>query len=410
MSLEFDENIEYELTEFVQKNYGFEIFTPGLERTRSLFLPFVNWVKTNDVKVTIIAGTNGKGQTAHTLTYLLNLSKLNVALWTSPHILSLRERFVFTHSEMLTDISYDFLRSEIYQTHDFLKREYSELKVSFYEFLFLVFLKLAQKEKRDHLVLEIGLGGKLDAVNHLDADLACITSISRDHQAILGNRFDLILAEKIAVARPGKPLFTNFKSSYLNQLTAQHCRANSVEWHKLNNSANSNYFLENQQMAMALYGHYIPIEQSIRDFTIPSFKGRREEMTFKGNTLIFIGAHNIDGVRRMIELFDQNHPSFDYLLVSFSKRPIIEVEVMLKSLLEFCDDNKNLRLTVFKHPKALELEIIKELFEDYKISKGMLDFVTDWKSELIQSKNKKILVCGSYYFIGEVQRFILTHF
>ena len=231
MSLEFDESIENELIDFVQKNYGFEVFTPGLARTRPLYLPFVNWVKSSDIKVTIIAGTNGKGQTAHSLSYLLNLSQLNVALWTSPHILSLRERFVFSLKGMLSEIGYDFLRNEIYQTHDYLKREHSDLKVSFYEFLFLVFLRLAQKEKRDHLVLEVGLGGRLDAVNHFDADLACITSISRDHQAILGNRFDLILAEKIAVSRPDKPLFTNFKLAYLNQLTAQYCRANRVEWH-----------------------------------------------------------------------------------------------------------------------------------------------------------------------------------
>ena len=130
-------------------------------------------------------------------------------------------------------------------------------------------------------------------------------------------------------------------------------------------------------------------------------------MTFNENTLIFIGAHNIDGVRRMLELFDPEESTMpDYALISFSKRPINEVEVMLKTLVEAFGEKTKLKLASFEHPKALENNLILELQKNNKISKGLLDFVTDWKSDLKKSKNQKILVCGSYYFVGEVQRFI----
>lgn len=410
MMIDFNEEKEFRLLEFIQQNYGMEIFTPGLERTKSLFGPYVQLAQKNKIKVTIIAGTNGKGQTAHTLSYLLETAKLNTALWTSPHILSLRERF---HIEK-KDISYEDLEEEIYGTHHFLQNEYSGLLVSFYEFLFLVFLRLAfdpKKRALEHLILEVGLGGRLDAVNHFNADCVCITSISRDHQAILGTRYDRILSEKIAVSRRGRALFTQFRLQYLNDLASVYCNEFGVDWRPLSVSslAEANYFSENQKMARELFSFLEP-EKQIPDLdSIPKFKGRREEMTFRGNTLIFIGAHNIDGVRRMVELFSpqSSSPLPSTVLFSFSKRPSNELEVMLKTLVEFFRKESKLLITSFVHPKALELDEIVKLENKFnKFNKGLLDFVTDWKSELDSSKNQKILVCGSYYFVGEVQRFI----
>ncbi len=411
MSEFFNEKIESELLSFIQDHYGGEVFTPGLERTKPLYLPFIKRVADDGVKVTIIAGTNGKGQTAHTLAHYVSISNQKFALWTSPHILSLRERFHFDDG----DVSYTDLSKEIFETHEFLKKEHKNLRVSFYEFLFLVFLRLTffKKKRIDHLILEVGLGGKLDAVNHFDADCTCITSISRDHQAILGNRYDLILQEKIAVARSGKPLFTQFHLEYLNELAKKYCQSNGVLWRPLKvfKQNSGNYFLENQNMARALFAELVPEIELPSESEVPLFKGRREEMTFNGNTLIFIGAHNIDGVRRMTELFSADSKELwpTRVLMSFSKRPVQEVEVMLKTIVEFFGNESKLLITGFDHPKALEMSSIYAVEEKInKISKGLLDFVTDWKTDLKNTKNQKILVCGSYYFVGEVQRFILT--
>ncbi len=409
MMTDFNEKYEFELLEFIQNNYGIEVFTPGLERTKALYLPFIKAFKANGVKVTIIAGTNGKGQTAYTLAHYLGTAGFKTALWTSPHILSLRERFQFNN----IDVSYEELSNEIYLTHEYIKSDHIGLIVSFYEFLFLVFLRLSNNKARGlkHLLLEVGLGGKLDAVNHFDADCACITSISRDHQAILGNRFDLILKEKIAVGRKGKPLFTQFSLNYLNEMTKSYCDEHGFLWKKLEANGKS-YFQENEQMAQSLFHELEPETSFSTSLNVPLFKGRREEMTFNGNTLIFIGAHNIDGVRKMIELLstDTGISRPTRILISFSKRPVNEVEVMMKSMIEFFGNESKLLLCSFEHPKALDLELIQLLKNKInKINKGLLDFVTDWKTDLKNTKNQKILVCGSYYFVGEVQRFILSH-
>jgi dihydrofolate synthase/folylpolyglutamate synthase len=135
MNSDFNESRELTLLDFIQKHYGFEIFTPGLDRTRALFSGYVDLGQEKKIRVTIIAGTNGKGQTAHTLSYLLETAQLSTAVWTSPHILSLRERFHFKGE----DISYDELENAILEAHTFLQKAHSELVISFYEFLFLVF-------------------------------------------------------------------------------------------------------------------------------------------------------------------------------------------------------------------------------------------------------------------------------
>lgn len=411
MKVEFDEKIENELVEFVQKNYGLEVFTPGLKRTEPVYRPFIQKIKAAGTKVTIIAGTNGKGQTAHTLSFFLEQCGLKTALWTSPHILSLRERFRFD----ALDIPYEDLSAEIHFTHDYLKLHYSDLLISFYEFLFLVFLRLCSRNgvPIDHLILEVGIGGRLDAVNHFDADCMCITSISRDHQMILGNRYDLILSEKIGVSRASRPLFTNFHLDYLNDFTKKYCEEHKVQWNPLpKKKKQCHYFLENQQLAQAIFNFLEPQKSCALLSEIPLFKGRREEMTFNGNTLIFIGAHNIDGIRRMIELFSNEASALmpSKLLMSFSKRPQKEVEVMLQTLVDHFGAKSKLALTSFVHPKALEAKSLCEMESKFnKINKGLLDFVTDWKTDLKKEKNQKILVCGSYYFVGEVQRFILCH-
>lgn len=408
MSAEFDDIRETELLELIQREFGLEVFTPGLGRTQELYRPFIESAKMRGTKVTIIAGTNGKGQTAHTLAHYLQRAGQSYALWTSPHILSLRERFRFDGQ----DVSYQELEEEITSAIEHLK-SFESLKISFYEFLFLVFLRLYDKRSSSHLILEVGLGGRLDAVNHFDADLACITSISRDHQAILGNRFDLILSEKIAVSRRGKVLVTQFELHYLNELTRSYCQNKGIAWKPLPKPEKSlNYFEQNQRMAAELF-YELTGDFPEERVGVPAFKGRREEMTFNGNTLIFIGAHNIDGVRSMTELY-KSEAGADYptqLLISFSKRPDSEMDVMMRSLVEHFGEHSKLFVTHFEHPKAADKMALLRCCEQInKINKGMLDFVTDWTIFLQQAHKQKILVCGSYYFVGEIQRLLHSHF
>lgn len=140
-------------------------------------------------------------------------------------------------------------------------------------------------------------------------------------------------------------------------------------------------------------------------------------MTFNGKSLIFIGAHNTDGIRAMVELLknDESQLRPESLLVSFSKRPDEEIRSMITSLREYFSGESfveavPLYLTYFDHPKAMDKNQLQSLDEEYK---GNLHFVSDWKAFLLTHSldcpEEKILVCGSYYFIGEIQRFIMSY-
>lgn len=407
----FNEEVENRMMGFLHKHYGIEVFTPGLDRTRVLYADFIESLQKRGTKVITIAGTNGKGQTAHTLAAFLKSAHKNFALWTSPHILSLTERFHFSESGNEKVVTAEMLEQILISSHEEIRNRFPDLKISFYEFLFFVFLKMASESTSiDFLLLEVGLGGKLDAVNHFDADCSCITSISRDHQAILGNTYRSILSEKIAVSRRGKPLFTNFYLDYLNSLTKSYCEENGVNWISLKSNQNDDYFQSNQKMAWEIFYYFHPenslsFEKMLE--VVPLFKGRREIMTFGTKSLIFIGAHNIDGIRKMMDAHKMDtDDSIDSVVVSFSKRPVGEVEIMLKGLMDFFGDKKVVKVTCFDHPKAMACNEVAQALT--KVNKGLFEFVSDWKADLHKSKAEKILFCGSYYFIGEVQRFILS--
>ena len=401
---------EQKLSKLLVDSFGLEIFNPGLERTKDLFLPVVKQIVSKGIKVITITGTNGKGQTAHGLAHLLNQNNRSYALWTSPHILSVRERFNFGNLGENSNIGYTELSKKIYDSKEFIDNTYPNLKISYYEFLFFVFLNLSisDKIKVEYLILEVGLGGRLDAVNHLDAEIVALTSISRDHQLILGNRYDQILGEKLGVCRKNSRLISNIKLDYLKYKINQFCKINNIEW--INLAQSNNYFKSNQLLSMAIFKYFFPNSNYQLDF--PMFKGRQEEMSFKGNSLYFVGAHNVDGVRSMVQskfLESIADGSSLNVLLSFSKRSYEELNIMLKLILSYKDVKCRVLLTSFQHDKAVDKRIMDLLYnENLNLYEGQLEFVKSWKEELLHFKNEKVLVCGSYYFIGEIQRYIYS--
>ncbi|MEX1098825.1 MAG: hypothetical protein WEB87_00280, partial [Bacteriovoracaceae bacterium] len=233
------------LEHWLEKNIGFENFRPGLWRIQKALKLFE--LDFSDKKIVAVAGTNGKGQTAREL-YKLCLEESSCALWTSPHLVSVTERFSKNGKEIASQELEELCARAMFRLRK------AELELSYYEFLFLAFLLFSRNERI--LVLEAGLGGRLDAVNALKADLVLLTSISRDHQEILGNRFDLILGEKIALAQDGAELATNFELKYLRQKTRAWCQEHGVQWTDLfeKGSCDKSFNFERRNKVLAFFG------------------------------------------------------------------------------------------------------------------------------------------------------------
>lgn len=145
-----------------------------------------------------VAGTNGKGSTSALLSGILHSSGLRVGLYTSPHLLDFRERI---------RVDGRMARKEwIQEGLDAIWPAVEENGLSFFEAATCVALKIFAEQRVDVAVLEVGLGGRLDATNVVTPELTVITSLSLDHQKTLGSKLEEIAGEKAGIIKKGVPL------------------------------------------------------------------------------------------------------------------------------------------------------------------------------------------------------------
>ena len=156
----------------------------------------------------VIAGTNGKGSTAATLAAILQASGLNTGLYTSPHLIRLNER-IRINGQAVSDDTFAMLHDMVDRTAERLVGE-GELPwhPSFFEMMTAIAFEHFARAKVNIAVLEVGMGGRLDATNVVDSVVSVVTDISLDHQKFLGNTVAEIAREKAGIIRPGGVVVT----------------------------------------------------------------------------------------------------------------------------------------------------------------------------------------------------------
>ncbi len=168
----------------------------GLERVRIaaanldlLALPF---------PVISVAGTNGKGSSTAMLQSIYQQTGYKTGVYTSPHLLRYNERIALNGTPASDDA--------ICKAFEQINQARGETSLTYFEFGTLAAAVLFAQEKVDIAIFEVGLGGRLDAVNLWDADIALITGIAIDHESWLGNNREVIAIEKAGIMRPNKPV------------------------------------------------------------------------------------------------------------------------------------------------------------------------------------------------------------
>ncbi len=406
---DFDIQREKYLENWAIERFGRE----GQKMNQGQFGPLVSEIKQKlserKVKIVTIAGTNGKGEVAHSLHELIRSHGLQVALWTSPHILSLRERFYYPEGLA----SYDFLEQSFKNFEEVAKKN----SLSYFEFLFYIFLKgVLDLKEIDLLILEVGLGGRLDAANFFDADIMAVTSISLDHQEFLGNSLSEILIEKLGITRPHRPLIFSLEQETLRSEAKKYCLDKEIPFQDLFSDqlvlSSMHYAKRNQILARTLFEKlYGEKAHHFKRENFHIFKGRREEWKIKGKSWTFIGGHNPDGIDKMLQFLNNEGLSFDHLILAFSKRDLEAVYEMISSVKKNSHLFTQVQIVNFEHAKSMSLS-----YKDLTpwIQEKHFIFAGDAKEFLTQKILKdesyaSILVSGSYYFIGEVQKILLGH-
>jgi dihydrofolate synthase/folylpolyglutamate synthase len=395
----------------------------------------------------LVAGTNGKGSTSGFLAKLFSSSGYRVGLFTSPHLCHFRERIQCSHLEV-TD---EHLIEEI----DFLKTSlgielYEEL--SFFEVSLLLALKIFEKEKTEINVIEVGLGGLLDATNIIEPVATTIVSIGYDHQSVLGESFEEIFRQKLGIIRDGVPLFFGISSEKaqeqaLNSTLQEALQGKNIElfqkgkdFFQKDNRAifldsnsqdvfelpssvffKSPILRENFALSFAIFSWYQKQAHLSVDFSLlkkqyegdkflpPSLVARFEKFFLElknGQTQeVYLDVcHNMESLEqtyRSLKDFGilEKYGKIPVFLSILTDKPISSMIEYVKAfgdplVLFSCSSTRSYNATHVKDGPHGGLPFYESFYEA-------------WKSAFLEKKcEAPILVCGSFFAVGEVLSFI----
>lgn len=361
----------------------------------SLILSRFNFAK--KFKVITIAGTNGKGTTVAMLEELLVTNNKNVLSHTSPHVFKFNERISLNKQPIC-----DSVLLEILERLEELAPEY---RLSYYQIAFLCLCIYSQRVELDYLILEVGIGGRLDAANIIDADITAITNIDFDHCEILGDTLDKIGFEKAGISRPQVPLFLG---SQMPQSVYEYAQTiGAVIYQNSYEYSSRQCFTHSYNIAMGI-AEYLFYRMQIS--YIPNLEDIRAKARFAtlkndslNNSYVVVDvAHNPASVRHLFELLESKFAGknirYEAIFGILATKDIREVLNIAKQHVYKWDviDLKYL------DSRAADLEKIKQEFKLQQIIR--VDYNKDLSSVYLAKKDTLMVVFGSFVLAGEFIR------
>ncbi len=296
--------------EAIQFLYGLQMFgaRPGLETTRQLAALLGN--PQDKLRFIHVAGTNGKGSTCAMLESIYRAAGLRVGLFTSPHLVSFRER-IQVNRQLISEANVVRLVTKLQAS---LPADQSS-SITLFEFITVMALRSFAEQKCDLVIWETGLGGRLDATNIVTPLASVITNIAFDHQAWLGDTLAKIAAEKAGIIKPGVPVVTTERESEALSVIERVAKENNAPLTRVKTGPASIFHLPsalpsehqrtNADLAIAtaeVLQNQLPVsdEQIAAGLAQVKWPGRLQLITRpNGQRVLLDGAHNIAGVEAL---------------------------------------------------------------------------------------------------------------
>ncbi len=187
---------------------GKKAYNPGLNNV----IKFTSAIELSLDRLNFIhvGGTNGKGSTSAYISSILQESKYKVGIFTSPHFYDFRERIKINNKKIKKSFVVDFINKN--------KKHIEKLELSFFELSFCISLSYFIKSKVDYSIIEVGLGGRLDATNIINPLISVITNISYDHTDILGDTLEKIAYEKAGIFKKNSKIIIGERNKIVDEI------------------------------------------------------------------------------------------------------------------------------------------------------------------------------------------------
>ena len=403
------------------QKYGIKF---GLSSTSNLLYRLGN--PHEKLKAIHIAGTNGKGSTAAMLSAILVRAGMQVGLYTSPHLIRFNERFRLNDQ--------DVGDREIIDIYNRVKDVVDEREPpTFFEMTTAMALSLFAEKEVDWTILEVGMGGRLDATNVVQPQITVINNVSFDHQEFLGFTLGRIAREKAGIIKRRVPLITAVKQPVALAIIKERCMAleapcyrvgrqikarslgkqsfsyRGLEWrldnlhlplpgrHQVTNAATALGVLEVLEQLDHLD---LNTEQVTEGLKRTRWSGRLEWFSQKPPVLLD-GAHNNAGIVALRKALRQEY-TYRKLILVLGIMEDKDLRGMLHKLAPLAD---HIILTRPKYERAAEPESLMEVAGEFVNRTELIRSVPDAlkKAMTLVTSEDLVVVTGSLYFIGEVK-------
>lgn len=403
----------------------------SLERIKKLTEFFGN--PQNSFKSIHIAGTNGKGSVSTFISEILQSEGYKVGLYTSPHLIDVRER-IKVGKELIGENEFVSLIKSIKEKFDYFSHEDFP---TYFEVLTCLAFKYFENMKVDFGVIEVGLGGRFDATNVIIPEISVITSISYDHTEYLGNKIEEIAMEKAGIIKNGVPVCFSGRSPTAWKVIRKIAKRRGSEAYWLYDKNNSfqriysgdkrgffikslkdtyeifpkaNGVFQGENIAISIMaseiirerGFHIKKDSILKGIENTVLEGRMEIMDGSPK-MILDGAHNVDAMKKfLISLREIGINSFVLLYASMKDK---EIEKISKILFPYA---KKVILTKAEETRGEEPENIvrrASLKVDFIVENDLSRALEKAKS--FCSRSDFLLVTGSLYLVGAVKKIMM---
>ena len=377
-----------------QENLHSQEIDLGLDRIHCVYLKlFPNGVSFSSI---VVAGTNGKGSTIALLESVYQQSSFSVAKFTSPHILNYNERFVINGTQASDE--------QICNAFETIERVRNNTSLTYFEFSTLAALLIFADQKVDIAILEIGLGGRLDSVNVVDADISIITNIAIDHVDYLGDTRELIGYEKAGIMRANKPCVCGDANPPLSLEKHANNIGTLLEFVEKPYSGKLSLKGEHQKRNAALAAlcikkleYKFPINKLDiqQGFELASLEGRFQIKTIKDKMIIFDVAHNEAAIKVLAqELKKDNQPT----LAIFSALKDKDIPLMIDAISPLIGQWLLVPLSV---NRAADMNFLVDQFNlDHNI-KAYDNIQLAINQALNQHSHQRIVIFGSFHVVAD---------